>query len=561
MPAVLSGLAVLTAGSVTARVVGPRWAPLGAAGLALTQPMLHAARTTFSEPAATLLVLGAAALAVDALELPAAERRPVRRLALLAGALLGLAGLVRIDAVREVALLVPVCALLWIRRHPAAVPLGGAAVLGVGAAMIPAAWLARPYLHTVSGSLVPLLEGTAGLCVLSLAVVAAHRWWEGRRPAARVGGPARWGGRLRALLPAATGGGVVLVGAALASRPLWTTARQAVTDPGDALVASLQRQQGLPVDGARTYAEQSAAWVAWYTGVPAVAAALLALAAAAALAVRWWLRSAPTGATPTGATATTAPAPAPAPGTAAAAATVDDDAPAADVPAPPRWLVPALVGLGSTVLTLYRPGITPDHPWADRRLVTVVLPVVMIAATAAAAWGVRQARRRMPVGLLAVGVAVACLAVVLPPWLGTRALATVRTEIGEPAAVAAVCGQLRPGDVVVGVSDAEGRIRAQDEWVQVVRGVCGHPSAALRGRTAGRESVDRLGALAKAAGHRLVLLSAAEDDGSAQRALASLGLSPARAVLLHTTEDQHLLTRRPFDRDGLVIDVWLAVWR
>ena len=528
-PAVLGALAVLAAAGLTARIAGPRWAPLGAAGLALTQPMLHASRSTLSEPVATLLVLGAAALAVDALEQPAA-----RRAGALAGGLLGLAGLVRIDAVREVALLVPVCAVLRLRRHPAAVPLGVAAVLGVAVSMVPAVWLARPYLHTVWGSLRPLLLATAGLVVASLAAVAAHRARERRARPPAAAGRGVGGARGARALPAAAAALVVLAGVALASRPLWTTAHQAADDPGNALVASLQRQQHLPVDGARTYAERSVEWVAWYCGVPAMLAALGVLAVAAALAVRWWLTGA------------------------------RRDAPVA----PPGWLVPAAVGLGSTVLTLYRPGITPDHPWADRRLVPVVLPVVMIGAVTAAAGIVRWARRRagaaaavgVPVAVATGVVAVAGAAVLVPPYLGTRALATVRTEVGEPRAVQAVCDRLHPGDVVVGVTDAQGGVRAQNEWVQVVRGVCGHPSAALRGPDAGT-SLRRLGALVAGAGGRLVLLSAGEDDGSARQALAGFGLAPERAVLQHTTQDQHLLARRPFARDGLVVDVWLAVWR
>jgi hypothetical protein len=100
----------------------------------------------------------------------------------------------------------------------------------------------------------------------------------------------------------------------------------------------------------------------------------------------------------------------------------------------------------------------------------------------------------------------------------------------------------------------------------VIRGVCGHPSAALRLRTEGpgspdRAAIDRLAGLVRGAGGRLVLLAAGEDDGSAGRALAALGTAPQRAVLHHTTQDQHLLVRRPSDRSGLVIDVWLAVWR
>lgn len=550
-PAVLGGLALLAAAGLAARLVGPRWAPLAAAGLGLTQPMLHGARATFSEPPATLLVLAAAAVATDALE-PFARSR-ARRLGALAGAMLGLAGLVRVDVLREVACLVPVCAALWIRRHPSAVPLGVAAFVGVGFAAIPAVVLARPYLHTVSGSLRPLVYGTVGLAALCLAVVGIHRRVEprlirrrqlgaGGRSAGEGGDgepPGAAGAWLRSVLPWAAAALVLLVGAALAARPAWMTVHQASDDPGNALVASLQQQQGLPVDGARTYAERSVEWLLWYTGVPVAVAALLACAGASALVVRWWFRSAAVTSGPGG----------------------QGQAAGQEQVTPPRWLFAGLVGLGSVVSTLYRPGITPDHPWADRRLVPVVLPMVMIAGTAAAAWGVRLARRRMPVVVLVAAGIVAVLAVLAPPYEATRPLARLRTEAGEPAAVTTVCRQLRTDDVVVAVGDSTGRVRAQDEWVQVVRGVCGLPSAALRVSTGEEASLSRLDELVRGAGRRLVLLSAAEDDGSAAAALRGLGLEPVRAVLLHTTEDQHLLVRRPFARRGLVIDVWLAPWR
>jgi hypothetical protein len=517
VPALVGGLAVLAAAGLAARLVGPAWAPVAAGTLALTQPVLHAARATLSEPLALLLVLAAACLAVDAVDRPG-ETPGTRRLAVLAGALLGLAGLVRIDVLREVAVAAPLCAVLALRRHRAAVPLAGTALLGAGVSLIPAWLLSRPYLDLIAASLRPLVIGAVGLTVVSaLVVVVARR----RTIRSRVGAP--W-------LPAAAGVAVVVVGVALATRPAWTTARQHADDPAVPLVASLQRQQGLPVDGARTYAERSVEWLVWYVGPLTAAVALLAAAVLVARAVRWWLGA-------------------------------DDRV--------PGWLLPLGVALGSVLLTLYRPGITPDHPWADRRLVPVVLPATVTVATAAAAWVVRRVTRAISdratgiVGQVA-SAAVAglvVLALAAPPALATWPLADRRTEVGQPRAAADVCAALRPGDAVVAVEDAGGGIRAQNEWVQVVRGVCGHPSAALVTPSAARPAaLARLGALVSGAGGRLVLLSAGEDDRSAAGSLRDLGLNPRRATLRRTTEDQHLLTRRPDDVDALVVDVWLAVW-
>jgi hypothetical protein len=533
VPALLGGTAVLAAAGLTARLVGPRWAPTAAAALALTQPVLHSARATFSEPPAMLLVLVAAALTVDAVRAPAVGA--ARRLGAAAGLSLGLAGLIRVDSVREVALVVPACAVLMLRRSPAGAPIVAGALIGTAVAAVPAIALSRPYLHTVSGSLRPLVYGTVALTVVTAAVVAAVRWAE-RRRAPTDGGPEPVGTgsaharspRLTRWIAASAAGGVLAVGVALATRPLWTVARQAADDPGDSLVASLQAQQGLRVDGARTYGERSVEWLVWYVGPLVTLAALLVAAILAWRAVVWWR---------TGTTTRRGPA---------------------DVPG---WLVPAVVAFGSVVLTLYRPGITPDHPWADRRLVVVVLPAVVIAATAAAAEGVRYTRRRMPIGvLIAAGVA-AEVALLAPAIVATLPLAGARTEVGQPSAVATVCAALRPGDAVVAVSDAAGRKRAQNEWVQVIRGVCGRPGAAVLGPAGQqRAAVARVGPLVSAAGGRLVLLAAGDGDGQAPAALRSLGASPVRVVSLHTTEDQHLLIRRPWTTSGLLIEVWLAVW-
>jgi hypothetical protein len=228
---------------------------------------------------------------------------------------------------------------------------------------------------------------------------------------------------------------------------------------------------------------------------------------------------------------------------------------------PPGWLLPAGVGLGSTVLTLYRPGITPDHPWADRRLVPVVLPAFVLAAVAAAAWVARRVASRHRFAAPAVAVA-AALALAVPAGIGTAALAgsgLAGTEGGELAAVRQVCDALGPDDVVVALDP-----RGANEWPQVLRGMCGVPAASVSITGAGSEadaarlSVDparRIAARIAAAGHRPVLL-AAEDQGL--ETLRQLGLTPVPAVRADTTEDQRWLTRRPDGVAPLDGDVWLA---
>jgi hypothetical protein len=542
-PAVASALALLAFAGLAARLVGPRWAVLATGVLALAQPVLHAARSTYSEPLALLLVCAAGALLVDAVRAgnPAAagadggddRSADARRLALAAGLAAGLAGLVRVDALREVVLLLPVAAVLARRGHPAARPLVTGALGGLAVAAVPAVLLGYRYLGDIAASLVPLAVGGVLLGGLSL-------WLARGRPALRVPLPAGLGDALRNRSPLVAGGAVLVLGALLASRPLWLTARQSATDPGARVVADLQADQGLPVDGGRTYAEHSLDWVGWYLGPVAVVVAWLAFAVLAARAVAWWRDGA------------------------------GGEHDGRDVP---PWLAPAFVGLGSAVLTLYRPGITPDHPWADRRLVPVVLPLFVLAAVAAAAWATRALRppaaphtraaalrRTWPAARPAV-VALAVAGLAGPAWLGTAAVAGAETERGELAAVRTVCDRLRDGDVVVAL-DARGA----NEWPQVVRGMCGNPAASVQvvgardestAAVASVEPARRIAQRIAAAGHRPVLL-AAEQQGLAT--MVRLGLQPEPAVRLDTTEDQRWLTRRPDGVTPLAVDVWLAPW-
>jgi len=303
--------------------------------------------------------------------------------------------------------------------------------------------------------------------------------------------------------------------------------RQDPADPGARVVAALQLRQGLPVDGGRTYAEHSVQWVSWWLGVPAL---VLALAGAAWLAAR-------------------------------AGAAWRDGAPL------PPWTGPLVVALGSTALTLYRPGITPDHPWADRRLVPVVLPATVVLATAALAVGVRALTRagaptggrgpvrglpkRAPAALRVAVAACAAAVLLVPAALATAPVAGERTERGEVAAVRRACAAFGPADTAVLLGS-----RAGNEWPQVLRGVCGVPALAVRAtraRAVPPGTLDRVVRGIEAAGRRPVLVTA---DG--ERVLSDVGARARRVVDLRTTEDARLLTRRPGAGVPLDVDLWLA---
>ncbi|HYN28805.1 MAG TPA: hypothetical protein VES95_02875 [Dermatophilaceae bacterium] len=516
IPGLAMAVAALGVGLLTGRVLGVRWAPLAALGTALLFPVLHTARATYSEPLASVpLVAGLLALTAAARwGLPGAL---ASRSALLAGALLGGTALLRVDGLREAVLLIPVAGLVAAqgRRWPRSLLLGAGASTAVAA--VAALTLSRRYLGDIAGSLVPLIA--LGVALAALTWAASVGWERGRRLPPSVS----------RRLPGALAAAVLAVGLLLASRPLWLTVRQSAEDPGARVVAGLQQQQGLAVDGGRTYAEDTVAWLAWWVGPVALAVALVALAVAVHRAsTRWTLGE-----------------------------------------LLPAWVPALVVAGGSTLLTLWRPGITPDHPWAERRLL-IPLVLVVVAVLAAAAevqrrsvdWvGHRYAvapgevlHRRVRAVVRAVPATVVVLALLVPTAVATAPHRTERVELGSAAAVGDLCRSLEDGDVVLMVDS-----RAVNEWPQVVRGSCGHPAvattAALRSDQVGfAAAVRTLEEGVRASGGRLVLLAT-----DSTRILGALGASDLRQVVdTVVLEDPRLLEERPEDLVPLRITVWLA---
>ena len=501
-PAILFGLTVLGVGLLAATVVGPRWGPLAALGTALLFPLVHVARSTYSEPVA-LPVLAAGLLAIVLAARSAAypDVATARRGAVVAGVLMGGAIAIRVDALREVVLVVPVVVLASLQRQSHAKPLGISTAVSTVVAF-GVTWLtSSEYLASIAGSLLPLVALAVAACLLGAALV-----WGARRG---------WAMPLivRAWLPRLLAGAFVVVGLVLASRPWWQVVRQSAADPGARVVAGLQARQGLPVDGGRTYAEHTVVWMSWWVGPIALGLALVATGVLAHRAASAWV----------------------------------------DGRELPCWTGPAVIAVGSTLLTLYRPGITPDHPWADRRLV-IALPTVVVLTVACAAVVSRWSTRRLPYAVnVAVSVGIAA-ALLVPTALATRPHADERVELGEWAAVDRVCAAMRPGDVAVMVDS-----RAANEWPQVLRGYCG--VSALSTTSGLRNDPSRLGAAVQqvqrsveARGGRVVLVAADSTEG-----LRRLGLQGAVvAVDERVQEDDRLLERRPDSLVELPIRVYLA---
>ncbi|MFD0804335.1 hypothetical protein ACFQZU_23875, partial [Streptomonospora algeriensis] len=146
-------------------------------------------------------------------------------------------------------------------------------------------------------------------------------------------------------LPAATAWAVVAVMAVLALRPLFYTDTGHGDEATATYIGRLQELEGLTFQPDRTYYEMSLYWVGWYVGLSTV---LLATFGAALIARRIMCHRAP------------------------------------------QWVLPAMVLSWTVVTTLLRPAITPDHPWASRRLIVLVLPAFILFAVWFAAWLTRR---------------------------------------------------------------------------------------------------------------------------------------------------------------------------
>ncbi|TDE19186.1 hypothetical protein [Actinomadura sp. 6K520] len=493
----LGACCVLAFAGLVARLVGPRWAPAGALFLALALPMLYVSRNTFSEPPAILLLVGGLSLMYDSRR---EEGRRADLKAFLAGLALGLIVLVRIDGLRDVLPVVAFAGFYVARRRWIGYWTAGGLLLGAGAGLAEGFTLSLPYLAYLYASLAPLLLITAVILVGTVAMVVLLRWDRTGIPLRRAGAAVA-----RGRVPGAAAVLTVLVLLGFALRPLVQTVRRPPATADDEMnvrfIETVQRIQGLPVDGTRQYSELSLHWVAWYIGPPA----LLFAALGAALLVRRLLRG-----------------------------------------QSPEWLLPYAMIVWTTTQVLLRPGITPDHPWASRRLIGLVIPGLLLFALFAAAWTARRVRRLgYSPRAMRIGTVTGVGLMLVPVVLTSGGYIVTRTERHEVAAVERMCGALRPDSSIVVVEHS-----TADRFLQVVRGMCGRP-AARTSDAATPADVRRVIAKVRDAGRRPVIMAAEAEQ------VAPYG-TPTRILRLDTRQDGRTLTEPPGGTWGLAMEVWIA---
>lgn len=427
---VLAAIALLAFFAVARRVVGSGFALVALVALAVSMPMIYVSRDTFTEPLALLFIMGGLVLLARAI-----ESGRVRDYAL-AGFVSSSTAMVRIDAYAALlSLLVVATVLLAVaapgergvvaRRTGALV---GAAVPMVVAGFLDVSWLSPGYYHNSRPQIMSLAAAAALLVVVGSAAVAASWRWR-TALAARLATP-RGGVRLSALV------GAVLIVAflVLLSRPWWMTARGTFDNQ---IISGAQQAQGLPVDGTRLYSESTIAWQAMYLGWPTV---ILAVCGFVVLLDRLVRRR------------------------------------------EYQLLGLLTTTLSLTALYLWTPQITPDQVWAMRRYGPVVMPGILIAATAALCFAWRRWTAPGAARIVARGtVAVLAVVAMVVPWWVTQPVADLREEVPQVGQVTALCTALPPDAAVLVVDE-----NLRWGYLQTIRSYCDVPALALVGARADR---------------------------------------------------------------------------
>jgi hypothetical protein len=167
-------------------------------------------------------------------------------------------------------------------------------------------------------------------------------------------------------------------------------------------LASIQQTEGLAVEATRSYSELSLQWMSWYVGVATV---LLAIAALAVIVHR----------------------------------AIDRHS----------WDVPSALALAffavPAAIYLAQPSVNPDHIWATRRFLPVILPGLIILAT----WMVSQASKRASGPGRGLTAAAGVAAILIPPIPVTAPFMGTAEWGGAMAAIEDTCDNVPAGSAVL----------------------------------------------------------------------------------------------------------------
>lgn len=389
---VIGGLALVAVYGLGRRVAGPLWALVPVVALGASLPMLNFSRAAYTEPLSLALAFGGLTALWSGLE----TRRPAVQV--LGATMIASTALARIDGTAAV---IGVVAGLGVAAGATLVPRLRRqyrrtlllSTMSAGA-MIALGWLdlklsSPKYLHDLMSQFSQLVVALGAVSLVALLLTLPKVLDRARGLALRRRRPLGW----------LAAGLVLILGALLASRPLWMVSRHLAEGSTFAnLVGALQEADGLERDPTRSYDELSLTWLSWYFGWPMVVLAFAGLALLTYRTVRF---------------------------------------------RDPRALLVLTVVGAPSALFLWRLSITPDQVWAMRRLLPLAIPgfLIVTAMALSALWAVRHVWARVMAGVLAV-------ALVAFPFTTWKGIVTAVEHSGRVAEVAAVCAGIPEGKVV-----------------------------------------------------------------------------------------------------------------
>lgn len=415
---VIGAFALLALFVLARRVVGSPIALVVTAAMAVSMPMIYVSRDTYSEPLMMLFLIGGVAM------LHRAVNTSRRADYALAGLIVGCSAMVRIDSyVALLAIVVAVAAPVCLAEAGArrAAVKNALTLVAVAAIPLTLGWLdvtrlSSGYYRDLHRFVVVELAGLA--LAVALAPLAV---WVAWRPAVRARLNSE---RVRRAL--ALGSSVVLVTVfgVLLSRPLWLVGHYKFNHT----LETWQGLGGVAPDGTRSYNERTVFWIADYLGWPTVILAVVGYCLLIHALVR-------RGAYPLTGMLT--------------------------------------LGLAMSAVYLWNANITPDQPWAIRRFVPVVIPILLVAAGAVLrALAARGLSGRLATVVLAAFVIGIPLHVMWP-------MRHVRDEVPQYSQVRAICSAVGRDGAIVAVDAASYGV-----YGQTMRSYCGVPSIGLVDATA-----------------------------------------------------------------------------
>lgn len=379
----VGAVALLLFYGLARQMTGPLWGLAATTALAISMPFIGFTRAVYTEPAVVALTFGGITM------LWAAYRTGSRFRFVLGGALVGAGGLARIDgAAVTIGLLIGLALVAagttTLRRRRelrgaylrAGIAAGAVSALG----LLELAIDSPEYLYDLRHEAIELVAATLVAAAIGVLVLAGPPW---RRIAGYLATRAR-------LFGGAAAGLVVLIGATLASRPLWFQAA------------------GMTAGSSQSFDAQSVTWIAMYYSWVVVAAAVLGLAFA--------LRS-------------------------------------ALIRREPNLLAALTIISAPSLLYLVNISITPDQLWAMRRFLPVTIPGFLLLAAwlfrALVSWLVaKRSPARVAATVAACAIAAAGFGFPIVTWTSSTLFTSVESG-GQLGQVQAMCSLSAGRPVVI----------------------------------------------------------------------------------------------------------------